>query len=64
VLCEKRFPNRIYANAYLQRINIHILQQLRIPITAYVEHDVFPIAGLELIDDVKIKKCLRDKSSY
>lgn len=49
-------------NIYLHCIDIHVLQHLRVSITAYVEHDILSIAGLELIDNVKIEKCLRDES--
>lgn len=50
-----------FARFYLHRIDVHVLQHLWVSVAAYIEHNVFSVASLELIDEMKIEKCLRDK---
>lgn len=50
--------------SYFHRVKVHVLQHLWIPITAYIQHDVFLITSFELIDDVEVKKRLRNERIY
>lgn len=49
---------------HLHRVDVHAFQHLRVPITAYIQNDILPIASLKLVNDVKEEERFRDERPH